>query len=93
MWDYLKASSIIKSGESYEIELREIQEDRLVFFCEKLNIMIYNKIKYEITYEIVDEVIVVVNKQEYKIGSKYDRLLYLIEDKKNVLFFKILVQF
>jgi DNA repair exonuclease SbcCD ATPase subunit len=31
--------------------------------------------------------------QEYKIESKYDRLLYLIEDKKNVLFFKILIQF
>lgn len=89
MWDYLKASAIIKSGTSYEIELREIQEDRLVFFCEKLNIMIYNKIKYE----VVDNENIVVNKQEYKIGSKYDRLLYLIEDKKNVLFFKILIQF
>jgi len=93
MWDYLKASAIIKSGESYEIELKEIQEDRLVFFCEKLNIMIYNKIKYEITDEIIDNEKVIVNKQEYKIGSKYDRLLYLIEDKKNILFFKILIQF
>jgi len=89
MWDYLKASSIIKSGTSYEIELREIQEDRLVFFCEKLNIMIYNKIKYE----VIDNENISVNKQEYKIGLKYDRLLYLIEDKKNVLFFKILIQF
>jgi hypothetical protein len=88
MWDYLKASAIIKSGTSYEIELREIQEDRLVFFCETLNILIYNKIKYEILEEGI-----LVNKLEYKIGSKYDRLLYLIEDKKNVLFFKILVQF
>jgi len=88
MWDYLKASSIIKSGTSYEIELREIQEDRLVFFCSSLNILLYNKIKYE----VVDGS-VIVNKQVYKIGSKYDRLLYLIEDKKNVLFYKILIQF
>jgi len=81
MWDYLKASSIIQNGELYGIELREIEEDRLVFFCEKLNIMIYNKIKY------------VKDISQYKIGEKYTKKLYLIEDKKNVLFYKILIEF
>jgi hypothetical protein len=88
MWDYLKASREIKSGDIYEIEFREIQDNRLVFFCEKLNIIIANKI----AFEIIDNGMK-INGNEYKIGMKYNRELYLVDDKKNILFYKILIQF
>lgn len=77
MWDYLKASTIIQNGKEYEIELKIINEIEMGFFCKELNIMIYNKII----------------KPEYKIGEIYKRKLYLIDDNKHVLFFKILIQF
>jgi hypothetical protein len=88
MWDYLKASTIIKSGTIYEIELIEILEEHLVFNCNVLNIKIYQKIKYDI---INDKLI--INHQEYKCGYIYEKQLYLIEDDKNILFFKIMIQF
>ena len=88
MWDYLKASREMKSGDVYEIEFREIQDNRLIFFCEKLNIIIANKI----AFEIIDNGMK-INGNEYKIGEKYNRELYLVDDKKNILFYKILIQF
>ena len=88
MWDYLKASREMKSGDVYEIEFREIQDNRLVFFCEKLNIIIANKI----AFDIIDNGMK-INGNEYKIGGKYNRELYLVDDKKNILFYKILIQF
>jgi hypothetical protein len=90
MWDYLKASKEMKSGEEYEIEFREIQDNRLVFFCEKLNITISNKIGF--TPSDIEGV-VEINGCEYKLGEKYTRKLYLVDDKKNILFYKILIQF
>jgi exoribonuclease R len=91
MWDYLKASKEMTSGSEYEIEFREIQENRLVFFCEKLGIQISNKIKYNIVNEIDNQI--EINGNIYKIGNKYNRQLYLVDDKKNILFYKILIQF
>jgi len=88
MWDYLKASKEMKSGEECEIEFREIQDNRLVFFCEKLNITISNKIGFNILDEGIE-----INGCEYKLGEKYTRKLYLVDDKKNILFYKILIQF
>jgi exoribonuclease II len=88
MWDYLKASKEMESGSEYEIEFREVQDDRLVFFCEKLNIQISNKIKYNIIENGVE-----INGKEYKINEKYKMKLYLVDDKKNILFYKILIQF
>jgi len=88
MWDYLKASKEIESGSEYEIEFREVQDDRLVFFCEKLNIQISNKIKYNIIENGVE-----INGKDYKINEKYKMKLYLVDDKKNILFYKILIQF
>jgi exoribonuclease R len=88
MWDYLKASKEIISGDEYEIEFREVQDDRLVFFCEKLNIQISNKIRYNVIENGVE-----INEKEYKIGEKYKMKLYLVDDKKNILFYKILIQF
>jgi exoribonuclease R len=88
MWDYLKASKEIISGDEYEIEFREVQDDRLVFFCEKLNIQISNKIRYNVIENGVE-----INDKEYKIGEKYKMKLYLVDDKKNILFYKILIQF
>jgi exoribonuclease R len=88
MWDYLKASKEMTSGAEYEIELREIQDDRLVFWCEKLNIQISNKIKYTTLDDGIE-----INKNVYKVGEKYMRQLYLVDDKKNIMFYKILVQF
>ena len=88
MWDYLKASKEMKSGEEYEIEFREIQDNRLVFFCEKLNITISNKIGFNILEGGME-----INGCEYKLGEKYTRKLYLVDDKKNILFYKILIQF
>lgn len=90
MWDYLKASKEMKSGDEYEIEFREIQDNRLVFFCEKLNITISNKIGF--TPSDIEGV-VEINGCEYKLGNKYTRKLYLVDDKKNILFYKILIQF
>jgi hypothetical protein len=89
MWDYLKASKEIKSGDFYEIEFREIQEERIVFWCEKLNITISNKIPYK----IVEEKEIEINNKRYKIGEKYNMQLYLVDDRKNILFYKILIQF
>jgi len=91
MWDYLKASKEMTSGSEYEIEFREIHENRLVFFCEKLGIQISNKIKYNIVNEIDNQI--EINGNIYKIGNKYNRQLYLVDDKKNILFYKILIQF
>lgn len=88
MWDYLKASREMTSGAEYEIELREIQDDRVVFWCEKLNIQISNKMKYTKVEDGIE-----INKNVYKVGEKYMRQLYLVEDKKNIMFYKILVQF
>jgi len=88
MWDYLKASKEMTSGDEYEIEFREVQDDRLVFFCEKLNIQISNKIRYNVIENGVE-----INEKEYKIGEKYKMKLYLVDDKKNILFYKILIQF
>lgn len=88
MWDYLKASKEMKSGEEYEIEFREIQDNRLVFFCDKLNITISNKIGFNILDGGME-----INGCEYKLGEKYTRKLYLVDDKKNILFYKILIQF
>jgi len=88
MWDYLKASKEIISGDEYEIEFREVQDDRIVFFCEKLNIQISNKIRYNVIENGVQ-----INEKEYKIGEKYKMKLYLVDDKKNILFYKILIQF
>jgi exoribonuclease R len=107
MWDYLKASKEMTSGSEYELEFREIQDDRLVFFCEKLNIQISSKIKYNIVENGVENDIenrvengvdnvvdtVEVNGSQYKLGEKYTRQLYLIDDKKNILFYKILIQY
>ena len=88
MWDYLKASKDIISGSEYEIVFREVQDNRLVFWCEKLNIQISNKIGYN----LIDNGIQ-INDKEYIIGEKYNMKLYLIDDKKNILFYKILIQF
>ena len=88
MWDYLKASREMKSGDVYEIEFREIQDNRLIFFCHKLNIIIANKIAFDIIENGMK-----INGNEYKIGEKYNRELYLVDDKKNILFYKILIQF
>ena len=88
MWDYLKASKEMKSGDEYELEFREIQDNRLVFFCEKLNITISNKIGFNILNGGME-----INGCEYKLGEKYTRKLYLVDDKKNILFYKILIQF
>ena len=88
MWDYLKASKEIISGEEYEIEFREVQDDRIIFFCDKLNILISNKIKYNTIENGIE-----INGNQYKIGEKYMRKLYLVDDKKNIMFYKILVQF
>jgi exoribonuclease II len=88
MWDYLKASKEMTSGDEYEIEFREVQDNRLIFFCEKLNIQIANKISFSVIENGVE-----VNGTEYKIGSKYNMKLYLVDDKKNILFYKILIQF
>ena len=90
MWDYLKASQEIKSGEEYEIEFREIQDDRLIFFCESLKIIISNRIAFEL---MEDGRGMEINKVKYVIGDKYKLKLYLVEDKKHVMFFKILIQF
>ena len=88
MWDYLKASKEMTSGDEYEIEFREVQDNRLIFFCEKLNIQIANKISFNVIENGVE-----VNGIKYKIGSKYNMKLYLVDDKKNILFYKILIQF
>ncbi len=88
MWDYLKASKEIVSGNEYEIEFKEVYDDRLIFFCEQLNIQIANKIKFD---EIENGV--KINNNEYKMGEKYKMKLYLVDDKKNILFYKILIQF
>jgi len=89
MWDYLKASKEMKSGEEYEIEFKEIQDNRLIFWCEKLNIIISNKIRFN----VIENDLIEINEKQYKIGEKYHNKLYLIEDKKNIMFYKILIQF
>lgn len=79
MWDYLKASNIIINGTEYELELKEKEINKLVFFCSKLNITIINKVYFDIS--------------DYEINKIYNKLLYVITDKKNILFFKILIKF
>ena len=89
MWDYMKASTEIKSGTKYEIELKKIEKNRLIFSCEALKIFISNKINFLVTKTNEIE----VNKNTYTIGNKYNMPLYLVEDKKNATFVKILIQF
>ena len=47
-----------------------------------------NKIRYNVIENGVE-----INDKEYKIGEKYKMKLYLVDDKKNILFYKILIQF
>jgi exoribonuclease R len=88
MWDYMKASEIIESGKEYLLEFRKVEGDRLVFWCEALNIVISNRVLFSFNLEKVE-----VSGNTYSIGETYSLPLYLIEDKKNVMFYKILIQF
>jgi exoribonuclease R len=89
MWDYLKASTEMISGNIYQLEFVKVESERLQFFCKELNITISNKINYV----HVEQNILLINGRTYTLGETYSLQLYLIEDTKNVPFFKILIQF
>ena len=89
MWDYLKASTEMVSGNIYQLEFIKVEKERLQFSCKELNITISNKTNYR----LIEQNILLINGTTYTLGETYSLQLYLIEDTKNVPFFKILIQF
>jgi exoribonuclease R len=89
MWDYTKASQQIENGKLYGLNFQNVEEERILFSCEELHIVISMKIPFE--YER-DNNILIYGKQ-YRIGDDYRLPLYVIEDTKHTMFHKILIEF
>ena len=101
MWDYTKASQTIKNGKHYIVSFVGIEKDRLEFYCQDLKIFISAKVPFtlfsspdvEATAVAAANATVNIYGQEYTITNKYNLPLYLIEDTKNTMFHKILIEF
>jgi hypothetical protein len=101
MWDYAKASQTIKNGKRYLVSFVGIEKDRLEFYCQDLKIFISAKVPFtlfsssdvEATAATAANVTVTIYGKEYTITNKYNLPLYLIEDTKNTMFHKILIEF
>jgi hypothetical protein len=95
MWDYAKASQTIKNGKNYLVSFVGIEKDRLEFYCQELKIFISAKVPFTLLGAITESNNATVNiyGKEYTITNKYNLPLYLIEDTKNTMFHKILIEF
>ena len=88
MWDYTKASQKIENGKLYTVNFGEIEEERLLFSCEELKIMISMKIPFEHDHDTIS-----IYGKKYTINGDYRFPLYVIEDTKHTMFHKILIEF
>lgn len=88
MWDYTKASDRIENGKLYKVNFKEIEEERLLFSCEELNITISMKIPF--TYSHDD---IFIYGKKYTQREDYQLPLYVMEDTKHTMFHKILIEF
>jgi exoribonuclease R len=88
MWDYSKASHHVENGKVYKVTLQEVEEERLLFSCDELEI----RISMKIPFTRIEDCIMIYDKK-YRISEDYRLPLYVIEDTRHTMFHKILIEF
>ena len=91
MWDYTKASQKIENGKVYKVNFQEVEEERVLFLCDELEIRISMKIPFRQIEGENDVFLIYGNK--YRIHEDYRLPLYVVEDTKHTMFHKILIEF
>jgi exoribonuclease R len=91
LWNYLTVSHKIKNGHKYNLEFYGFTfiTYRIEFKLLDYNIFINNKI----FFTIVDEETISIQNKNYKINTKYELPLYVINESKNQNFPKIIIKF
>jgi len=91
LWNYLTVSHKIKNGHKYNLEFCGFTYTtfRVEFKLLEYNIFINNKI----FYTIVDEETISIQNKNYKLNTKYELPLYIINESKNQYFPKIIIKF
>jgi len=88
MWDYSKASHHVEKGKIYKVTLQEVEEERLLFSCDELEI----RISMKIPFTRIEDCIMIYEKK-YRMQEDYWLPIYVIEDTKHTMFHKILIEF
>jgi exoribonuclease R len=88
-WTNIQINSKIVNGSLYKLKFIQFDSTHVEFLLIDYDLTIYNKL----LFDVVNNITIKINKQDYEIGKTYSLPVYSIEDIKNTYFNKILIKF